>query len=121
MDTTLVLGASTKPWRVSHTAIQRLEMHRKPVIAIGRETGVVGGTEIVQDFNGIKAGEIHTVTMYLSARNQQAYIQPILDLRPKRVIFNPGSENPEFCRKLTDAGIECENACTLVMLSTGQY
>jgi len=64
---------------------------------------------------------IDTVTLYLNPKNQKEYYQQIVDLNPRRVIFNPGTENPEFYEILENAGIEVEVACTLVLLATGQY
>ena len=64
---------------------------------------------------------IDTVTLYLNPKNQEPYYQQILDLKPRRVIFNPGTENPEFYKLLEAEGVEVEVACTLVLLATGQY
>lgn len=64
---------------------------------------------------------IHTISLYLNPNNQREYYQRIVDMKPKRVIFNPGTENPEFQKMLQEAGIQVEVACTLVLLATGQY
>ena len=115
---TLVLGASPKPDRYSNRAIVMLRKYSHPVFAVGNKEDKVGDVDIKRVFPNT---EIDTVTMYLSARNQQVYYEDILQLKPKRVIFNPGAENPEFARTLNENGIETENACTLVLLSIDQY
>ncbi|HVZ56933.1 MAG TPA: CoA-binding protein [Chitinophagaceae bacterium] len=116
---TLVLGASDNPARYSYLALQRLQQHGHPVRGIGKRPGRVGAVEILPqapDYPGI-----HTVTVYLSPANQRAYYDYVIRLRPARVIFNPGAENPEFAALLTRNGIPYVDACTLVLLSTGQY
>jgi uncharacterized protein len=116
---TLVLGASTDTSRYSNKAIKLLRSHRHEVVAIGRDNGQVDGVGIVRDF---PYGEkIDTVTMYLNPVRQQEYYQKILNLKPRRIIFNPGAENPELEKLAADNGIATEEACTLVLLNTGQY
>ena len=116
---TLVLGASENPARYSNMAIQRLLSHQHPVVAIGNRTGNVGGVEITKETPELE--DVDTVTLYLNPTNQQPYYDYILSLKPKRVIFNPGTENDELEAMLRNNGIEAKEACTLVMLSTGQY
>ncbi|WP_109300536.1 CoA-binding protein [Aquimarina sp. AU474] len=116
---TLVLGASLKPDRYSNFAIKKLTNHKHEVKAIGLREGDVAGVVIekgLQDFS-----DINTVTLYLNPKRQQEYYDYIIDLKPERVIFNPGTENPELYALLKAAGIEVEIACTLVLLSTDQY
>lgn len=116
---TLVLGASPKPDRYAYKAIKMLEQYGHPIVAVGNKEVDVDGVPIVKS---IPTNEtIDTLTMYLSARNQEVYYDAILALKPKRVIFNPGAENYEFSRILNEQGIETENACTLVLLSIGAY
>lgn len=116
---TLVLGASTKEDRYSYQALLLLQKHQHPVIAVGNREGIVGEASIVRS---IPVHEpVDTLTMYLSARNQKGYYKDILKLHPKRVIFNPGAENPDFEKVLNENGISTENACTLVLLSVGNY
>lgn len=117
---TLVLGASLNPARYAHKATHRLLSQGHEVELLGRRPGEVAGHPIKTDPGEISSG-IHTVTMYLSEENQKNYEDYILDLKPQRVIFNPGAENPDFQEKLQSAGIEPVEACTLVLLSTGQY
>ncbi|MBK9174829.1 MAG: CoA-binding protein [Flavobacteriales bacterium] len=116
---TLVLGASEKPTRYSNLAVRRLREHGVPVVAIGRRAGRIGDVEILTDLPD--GGAIDTVTLYLSVVNQQPWIEPLIKLRPRRVIFNPGTANPAFAKALVGEGVEVEEACTLVMLATGQY
>ncbi|MCB0697271.1 MAG: CoA-binding protein [Chitinophagaceae bacterium] len=116
---TLVLGASENPSRYSNMAIHRLLSHKHPVVAIGKRQGDVIGVKIGTDTPHME--DIDTVTLYLNPRNQQDYYDYILSLHPKRVIFNPGTENDELEDMLREKGIEAKEACTLVMLSTGQY
>lgn len=116
---TLVLGASTNPDRYSNMAINSLTKHEHPVVAIGRREGSVAG--VAFEVEQVPFEEIDTVTLYLNPKNQEQYYEYILSLKPKRVIFNPGTENPVLQNKLTAAGIAYEEACTLVLLSTNQY
>ncbi|MCR9183276.1 MAG: CoA-binding protein [Flavobacteriaceae bacterium] len=116
---TLVLGASTNPSRYSYLAINRLVENNHPVIAIGLKEGIVSGVEILTNKPHFDA--IDTVTLYVNPKNQEEYYQYIIDLNPKRVIFNPGTENPEFYDLLKEKDIKVEVACTLVLLGTNQY
>jgi len=116
---TLVLGASLKPSRYSNLAINRLVQHGQPVVAIGLRTGTVAGVAIVKEKESFEA--IDTVTLYLNPQRQKEYYEYILALDPQRVIFNPGTENPEFYSLLKEKSIEVEVACTLVLLGTDQY
>lgn len=116
---TLVLGASTNPDRYANMAINSLTKHEHPVVAVGLREGTVAGIEIQKEqvaFDGVD-----TVTLYLNPKNQEAYYEYILGLHPKRVLFNPGTENPALQAKLDKAGIGYEEACTLVLLNTNQY
>lgn len=116
---TLVLGASNNPDRYSNIAINRLTAYNHPVVAVGLREGNVAGVDIQKGkvpFEGVD-----TITLYLNPKNQETYYDYILSLKPKRVLFNPGTENPELQAKLDDAGIAYEEACTLVLLSTNQY
>jgi predicted CoA-binding protein len=117
--TTLVLGASPKPERYSNLCVRRLVQHGHPVIAVGRRLGMIGEVPIVVD---PPAGiTVHTVTLYMNESNQRIWEDRILALGPHRIIFNPGAENPRLARRAGAAGIEALEACTLVMLSTGEY
>lgn len=116
---TLVLGASPNPSRYSYLAVQRLRAHNHPVVAIGRRTGKVSDVEIAKEHLPIDG--VDTVTLYLNPRNQEEYYDYILNLHPRRIIFNPGTENDELINKAKEKGIKPLIACTLVLLSTGQY
>lgn len=116
---TLVLGASLNPGRYSYLAIEKLRKYGHEVIAVGKDLGQVSDVSIEQEFPDGK--EVDTVTLYLNPENQKAYYEKILGLKPKRVIFNPGTENHEFVLMLNQKGIQTEEACTLVLLGTNQY
>ncbi|MAM28575.1 MAG: CoA-binding protein [Flavobacteriaceae bacterium] len=119
MKKTLVLGASLKPNRYSNLAINRLVTYNHPVVAIGLRKGVVAGVEISTEKVPYK--NVDTVTLYLNPSRQQEYYEYIISLQPQRVIFNPGTENPEFYELLRNKNIQVEVACTLVLLGTNQY
>src|ERR1700761_3781664 len=116
---TLVLGASDNPRRYSYLALKQLRSNGHPVVAIGRKGAVVGDVEILTDKPSFT--DVDTVTLYLNAGHQAEYYDYLLSLRPTRIIFNPGAENPELVRLAQENGIEPLEACTLVMLNTGQY
>jgi uncharacterized protein len=116
---TVVLGASANPARYSYLAINRLSVYQHPVVAIGLRAGKVGDVEIVTTRPDEK--DVDTITLYLNPTNQKPYYDYILSLQPKRIIFNPGTENDELYRMAKEKGIKPMEACTLVMLSTGQY
>ena len=116
---TLVLGASDNPARYSYLAIQRLRKHGHPVIGIGRKNTKVADVNI--DKEKIPATDVDTVTLYLNPAHQEEYYDYILSLKPKRIIFNPGSENNKLVELVKEKNIETMEACTLVLLSTGQY
>ena len=116
---TLVLGASSNPSRYSYLAINKLVAHHHPVVAVGLKEGVVNNVQIVKDKPQEK--DIDTVTLYLNPKNQIPYYDYIISLNPKRIIFNPGTENDELVSLAEKNGIEAVEACTLVLLGTGQY
>ena len=119
MKKTLVFGASLNPTRYSNLAIRRLVDSGIETQAYGLGEGEVSGVNISNNFD--KINDIHTITLYLNPKRQEEYYNSIVSLAPKRVIFNPGTENPEFYNILINNNIEPEVACTLVLLSTGQY
>ena len=116
---TLVLGASANPARYSYLALKRLAAHKHPVVAIGRRDATVGDIQIHK--NRLEEKDVDTVTLYLNPKNQEPYYDYILGLHPKRIIFNPGTENDELIKKARENNIKPVIGCTLVMLSTGQY
>ncbi|HYV90444.1 MAG TPA: CoA-binding protein [Chitinophagales bacterium] len=117
--TTVVIGASANPARYSNLAVKKLKSYGHEVVPIGIREGTIDNIPIVIGRPEIK--NVDTVTLYLNASRQKEYYDYIFKLRPKRIIFNPGAENPEFERLSEEKGIEPLEACTLVMLSTGQY
>lgn len=119
MKKTLVFGASLKPNRYSNLAINRLVNAEVETFGFGLRQGEVAGVQIKTDLDEFK--DIHTVTLYLNPERQKAYFQDIVDLAPKRVIFNPGTENPDFYSILESNGIEVDISCTLVLLGTNQF
>jgi predicted CoA-binding protein len=116
---TVVLGASTNPSRYSNLALNKLSAYQHPVVAIGLKEGKVGDVNIVTGQPAVE--EVDTITLYLNPRNQRPYYDYILSLKPKRIIFNPGTENDELEEMARRNGIKPMEACTLVMLGTGQY
>ncbi len=116
---TLVVGTSLKADRYSNMAVLKLLNYGHDVLAYGFQEGNIQGVKI--DTAMIIYDDIDTVTMYLSPKRQKAYYDYIVAQNPKRVIFNPGTENPEFQKLLQDNNIEVEITCTLVLLSTNQY
>ena len=116
---TMVLGASTNPMRYSYLAVNRLRSKQHPVVAIGKREGTVADVSIQTDHPYVD--DVHTITLYLNSNNQKQYYDYIMSLHPKRIIFNPGAENEELTKMAAQQGIQAIEACTLVMLSTGQF
>lgn len=116
---TLVLGATSKPEKYAYKAISMLVEKGHSVLAIGQNTGEVAGIKILT--KAIPLKNIDTVTLYLNPARQKDYYNYIVESKPKRVIFNPGTENPEFYQLLQLNNIKVEIACTLVLLTTNQY
>lgn len=119
MKKTLVLGASSNPERYSYLAVQRLQTYGHPVIAMGAKPGMIGSVPIATEATEII--DLDTITLYLNPLRQQSYYSFIVGLQPKRIIFNPGTENPELAELAENQGIQVIEACTLVMLASGQY
>lgn len=115
----LVFGASTKAIRYSNIAMKMLLEYDHDIVAIGGRNGEVEGIEIVTGHPALT--DIDTITMYVGPARQEEHYEYLMGLSPKRVIFNPGTENLEFERMLTQAGIYAQRACTLVLLRTGQF
>jgi uncharacterized protein len=116
---TLILGASNHPDRYSYLAIKRLIAAGYGLYAVGSHEGKIGNVSLLtqtEDWD-----DIDTVTIYLQKKNQSGYYDYLIRLKPRRVIFNPGAENKVLEDLLSENGVEVLNACTLVMLSTGQY
>jgi len=116
---TLVLEASDNPDRYSHLAIKMLAEQGHPILAIGKKAGKVDNINIITTLQ--PATDIDTVTLYVNPTNQVPYYNYILSLAPRRIIFNPGTENDELEELAQNNGIQPVIACTLVLLRTGQY
>lgn len=116
---TLVFGASLKPERYANIATKRLLKYNHEVVAFGIREGSIETVTIDTELK--QYDDIDTVTMYINPKRQEAYYDYIISLKPRRVIFNPGTENPAFMELLTKNNIEHEMACTLVLLSTNNY
>lgn len=116
---TAIIGASPNADRYSYKATISLLQHSHPVFPIGIRSGQIHGVNIITEKPMLE--NIDTVTLYVGPDNQPAWYDYILSLHPKRVIFNPGTENAEFEHLLQKENIEVVDACTLVLLSTGQY
>ena len=116
---TLVLGASPNPVRFSHKAVKSLLRHDEEVVAVGLREGLIVEEEIITGQPSIEG--VHTVSIYIGSSRQTEYYDYIISLKPKRVIFNPGTVNPEFMARLKKEGIEPVSECMLVMISEGEY
>ncbi|MEO6704958.1 MAG: CoA-binding protein [Ginsengibacter sp.] len=116
---TLVLGASANPARYSFLALKMLREKGHEVVAVGKRIAKVDDVEISVEKQLVD--DLDTVTLYLNANNQKLYYDYIFSLNPKRIIFNPGAENEELASLAKEKGIVPQEACTLVLLSTGQY
>jgi predicted CoA-binding protein len=116
---TLVVGASTNPERYAYKAANSLLAHGHEIELIGQKVGEIEGHEIHTNYPDLEG--IDTVTMYVGPKNQPALYNYILKQYPRRIIFNPGAENPEFEKLAISKGIAIEEACTLVLLAIGQY
>jgi predicted CoA-binding protein len=119
MKKTLIIGATTNASRYAYLAANKLTSKGHQIVNIGIKEGEVAGVPIEKP--NIPYQDIDTVTLYIGIDLQPNYYNYILDTKPKRVIFNPGTENESFAQKLQANGIEPIEACTLVMLNTGQY
>lgn len=118
---TLLVGATTNPSRYAYFAASRFADAALPFIPIGIKSGEVFGKEILDLRSKPDLPNIHTITLYIGPANQEEWIDYLISLSPKRIIFNPGTENPLFFQKAKSEGIQVLQACTLVMLRTDQY
>ncbi|MGC8866451.1 MAG: CoA-binding protein [Bacteroidales bacterium] len=116
---TLVIGVSRNPYRYANMAVNALRSHGHPVYAIGREAFIIDNVQVMTEWKDISG--LHTITLYIRPELQKAYYDKILNSGARRIIFNPGTWNDELASLATEAGMEVEDACTLVMLSSGQF
>ena len=121
MKKTVVIGASPEASRYSNLASRMLDNAGFEFVPVGIKNGEILGKPILDLREKPAIDNVHTVTMYLNPTNQKDWYSYILSLEPKRIIFNPGTENPEFFNVLKENNINFEIACTLVLLSTNQY
>ncbi len=115
-----VLGASAKPERYSHQAVVRLMAENHTVFPVNPSLSEIHGIAVYPNLMRIPV-PVETVTVYLAAKRSTPLENEFLQLKPRRVIFNPGAENPELMAGLRESGVECVEACTLVLLSTDQF
>lgn len=118
---TLIVGATTNPSRYAFFVAKRFAERKLDFIPIGIKKGNVFGKEILDLRTKPQLKDIHTITLYIGPDHQADWIDYLIGLKPKRIIFNPGTENSEFFEKASSAGIEALHACNLVMLSSGQF
>lgn len=118
---TVIIGASNNPSRYAFLAAEMLAAYKHEFVPVGLKYGDVSGQKILDITKRPEITDVDTITLYLGPHHQQSYYDYILSLHPRRVIFNPGTENPEFEKMIQDSGAEAIEACTLVMLRTGQY
>lgn len=119
MKKTLVLGASPNPARFANKTVKSLIRHNIPVVPLGNREGEIMGHEILTGKPDLP--DIHTVTLYLNPQNQKEYYNYLISLSPRRIIFNPGSENQELIKLAIQNEIEVNVACTLIMINSGKY
>jgi predicted CoA-binding protein len=116
----VIVGASNNPERYSHRALLLLRKHGHEVVPVHPKLAEIEGIPVVADLSLI-AGPVDTVTMYVGPAISSGLQDKLIALKPRRVIFNPGAENASLAEALQKAGIACEEACTLVLLNTGQF
>ncbi len=118
---TVIIGATPNPTRYAFLAAERLTNHQHPVVPVGIKRGEIFGNEILDLREKPPVDGVDTITLYLNPTHQREWEEYILSLQPKRIIFNPGTENDRLAAKAADQGIETLNACTLVMLSASTF
>jgi uncharacterized protein len=118
---TVIIGATTNTSRYAYIAAEMLHKYRHAIVPLGIKKGEVLGQQILDINQRPKIGDVDTVTLYIGPQHQPEHYDYLISLKPKRFIFNPGTENPEFEKLVEESGAEAVEACTLVMLRTGQY
>lgn len=121
MKKTVILGATDNPTRYAYTAASMLDRNQIEFVPVGIKSGLVFGRPILDLRAKPLIPDVETITLYIGPQNQQEWYDYIISLKPKRIIFNPGTENPELEKMAREQGIQVWPACTLVLLSTGQY
>jgi hypothetical protein len=121
MKKTVIVGATPNPSRYAYLAAERLTEYNHEIVLLSIKTGEVLGKSILNIREKPPVDKVDTITLYIGPRHQPEWYEYLLSLKPKRIIFNPGTENPEFEKTAEKAGIEVVEGCTLVMLRSGQY
>jgi predicted CoA-binding protein len=121
MEVVVVVGASSDTSRYSYKAMEMLEEFGHKAIPVHPREEIVRGHKVIHQLADLVGQKIDTITVYVNPAISDKYEKDILSIKPKRVIFNPGAENPRLANVLVQSGIKTENACTLVLLRTGQY
>lgn len=118
---TVILGASPEQSRYAYVAARMMHEQDIPFVPVGIKTGEVFGNKILDLKEKPSIDDVDTITMYISAKNQQEWYDYILSLKPRRIVFNPGTQNSELSALAKENQIATVSACSLVMLSSGQY
>jgi len=118
---TVIIGATTNPSRYAYIAAGMLTEYKHEIVPLGIKKGAVYGRQILPINDRPEVKDVDTVTLYIGPQHQPEHYEYILSLKPKRIIFNPGTENEEFVKLIEEAGSEALEACTLVLLRSGQY
>jgi predicted CoA-binding protein len=118
---TVIVGATPNTSRYAYMAADRLTQHQHNIVPIGIKKGQVFGKEILPIRDNPQISNVDTITMYIGPQHQAEYIDYLLSLKPRRILFNPGTENDDFMEKARTMGIEVVEGCTLVMLGAGTY
>lgn len=121
MKKTVIIGSNRSPLKYPQQAASMLQDANVEFVPIGVVSGAVLGREIINIYDHPKVDQVHTITLYINPSKQKQWFDYMLSLEPKRIIFNPGTENQEFKTLAESKGIECLYACTLVMLSIGDF
>ncbi len=121
MKKTVIIGATTNTSRYAYLAAKMLQSYNNEIVPVGIKMGNVLGADILDIKKKPDVKDVDTVTLYIGPQHQPEWYNYILGLNPKRIIFNPGTENHEFEKLAEDKGIETLQACTLVMLRSNQY
>ena len=121
MKKTVIIGATTDPSRYAYLAARMLTQYNNEIVPIGIKKGDLFGTKILNIFDKPKVDDVHTITLYIGPQRQPEWYDYLMSLNPKRIIFNPGTENDVLIRMAEERGIEAVEGCTLVMLRSNQY
>ena len=121
MKKTVIIGATTNPSRYAYLAADNLREKNIEFVPVGIKKGNLFGKEILDLKQHPDVADVDTITLYINPANQREWYDYFFKLKPKRVVFNPGTENPELEKMLEEKNIEALEACTLVLLRTGQY